>query len=64
MDELKALHLTAGDWWRLGVVVFVFWLVTAALEGSSMFALVAVPLLVGFWVYAILVIDHWVGKRN
>jgi hypothetical protein len=64
MDELKALKFTAGDWWRLGVVVLVFWLVTAALEGSSMFALFAVPLLVGFWVYAILLIDHWVGKSN
>jgi hypothetical protein len=64
MDELKALHLKAGDWWRVGALIFVVWVIIASLQGISIFALIAVPLLVGFWLYAILLIDHWVRRHD
>jgi hypothetical protein len=64
MDELKALHLTVGAWWRVAAVLCVAWIVTASLEGSSLFGIVTLPLLVALWAYAILVIDHWVGRQH
>jgi hypothetical protein len=62
MDELNAWKLTLRAWWRVGVLASVVWAVGAAFAGSSMLSLVAAPLLVWMWVFAIFVVDRWVRK--
>jgi hypothetical protein len=62
MDEMKALNVPLGVWWRAGVLASIGWAISAAINGRNALALVAVPLLVWLWVYAILAVDRWVRK--
>jgi hypothetical protein len=51
--------LTFSAAWRLGVLGVVGWMIWALAQGSSGLAILAVPLLIGLWIYAIVVIDRW-----
>ena len=62
MDEMNALKLTLRAWWRVGVLASVVWAIGAAFAGSSTLALIAVPLLVWLWAYAIFAVDRWVRR--
>jgi uncharacterized membrane protein YedE/YeeE len=59
MDELKPLSLTFGPGWRLGVLVSTGWMIGAAIERSSVMALLVIPALIGLWMFAILAIARW-----
>jgi hypothetical protein len=59
MDESK---LTFGAYWRAGVIVSIGWLIWAAMQRSSMLALLLLPLLAVLWFFAIEVMDRW--QRN
>jgi hypothetical protein len=56
MEESK---LTFGAYWRAGVIVSIGWMIWAAVQRSSMLALLILPLLAVLWLFAIEVIDHW-----
>jgi hypothetical protein len=62
MDELSAWKLTLRAWWRVGVLASVAWAIGAAFAGGSVLSLVAAPLLVWIWVFAIFVVDRWVRR--
>jgi uncharacterized membrane protein YedE/YeeE len=62
MDELKPLSLTFGTGWRLGVLVSAGWMIGAAIERSSIMALLAMPALIGLWMFAILAIARWARR--
>jgi hypothetical protein len=60
-------NLTFGRPFRLGVLVLGGWMALAAIEGSSTLALFALPLLVGLWIWAAVVVHHWTrmgGNEN
>jgi hypothetical protein len=56
--------IPSGARWRLGVLALACWALYAVVEGSSMLGLIAVPLLIGLWIYAAVVIDRWTLNRN
>jgi hypothetical protein len=59
VDELKPLSLSFGTGWRIGVLVSAVWMIGAAIEGSSIMALLATPALIVLWMLAILAIVRW-----
>jgi hypothetical protein len=64
MDES---NLTFGVPWRLGVLATAGWLALSVAEGSSTLALLAIPLLIGLWIWAVVIFDGWrrtSGDRN
>jgi hypothetical protein len=62
MGELDALNLTRRAWWCLGVLAYIAWAISAALEGDGAFALIAAPVLVLVGVAAFWLVDRWVRK--
>jgi hypothetical protein len=61
MDESK---LTFGAYWRIGVIVSIGWMTWAAVERSSIMALLVLPLLAVLWFCAVGVIDGRVRKER
>ncbi len=53
MDESK---LTFGVYWRVGVIVSIGWMIWAAVERSSIMALLLLPLIAVLWFCAVGVI--------
>jgi hypothetical protein len=60
MDKLNS-NLTLGPRWRLAVLGSLIWAVGGTLDGKPIGSLIAVPLMVGAWICAVLVVDRWVG---
>jgi hypothetical protein len=56
MDES---NLTFGVPWRVGVLATAGWLTLSVAEGSSTLALLAIPLLIGLWIWAVVIFDRW-----
>jgi hypothetical protein len=63
-DELNASDLTLGAWRPVGVLAFGAWAITGAFSGRSFATITALPLIMGFWIYALVVMDRWVRKRQ
>jgi hypothetical protein len=61
MDES---NLTIGAWWRVGVLASSAWVTIAALTGSSILALIILPVIAELWVYAIVAVDRWQNSSN
>ena len=64
MDDLKPLNFTLGARWRLIFVAALVWAIGGAFDGHGLRALIAVPVLVGAWICATLVLDRWVRMRG
>lgn len=62
MVDSKELKLTFGARLRLGALSISAGVISAIFEGSSTIAILAVPVLVGLWMYAIVAVDHWVRR--
>jgi hypothetical protein len=62
MGGLNALSPTRITQWLLVSLACAVWAISAALKGSSAFAVIAVPLLVLVWVAAVLLLDRWVKR--
>jgi hypothetical protein len=63
MDKLNS-NLMLGPRWRLAALASLVWAIGGSLDGKGWWSLVAVPLLVGVWICAVLVVDRWVGARE
>jgi hypothetical protein len=61
MEELKPLSVSFGTGWRFGVLISAVWMIGAAIEGSGIMALLAIPVLIVLWMFAILAIARWSG---
>jgi hypothetical protein len=64
MDDLKPLNFTSGARWRLAFLAALVWAISGAFDGHGLRALIAVPVLVGAWICATLVLDRWVLMRR
>ena len=64
MDKSNSWNLTLGPRWRLAVLASLVWAIGGSLDGKGLWSLVAVPLLVGVWIFAVLVVDRWVGTHD
>jgi hypothetical protein len=64
MDELNASDLTLGAWRPVGVFASGAWIVIAPFSGRSAAATVALPVIMGLWIYAIIIVDRWVRKHQ
>ena len=58
MDDLKPLNFTWAARWRLALLAALAWAIGGAFDGHGLRALIAVPVLVGAWVCATLVLDR------
>jgi hypothetical protein len=63
MDDYVSppLNFTFGAILRVGVLASLVWIIGDALDGGSQSLLP--PLLVGAWLYAMVVLDRWVQRR-
>jgi hypothetical protein len=64
MDELNASDLTLGAWGPVGVFASGAWVVIAPFSGRSVVATVVLPMIMGLWIYSIVIVDRWVRKRQ
>jgi hypothetical protein len=64
MDELNASDLTLGAWGPVGVFASGVWVVIAPFSGRSVVATVVLPMIMGLWIYSIVIVDRWVRKRQ
>jgi hypothetical protein len=56
--DLKPLNFTWAARWRLALLAALAWAIGGAFDGHGLRALIAVPVLVGAWVCATLVLDR------
>ena len=63
-DELNDSDLTFGAWRHVGLLASSVWIIMAPFSGRSVAATVALPVLMGLWVYAIIIVDRWVRKHQ
>jgi hypothetical protein len=63
-DELNDSDLTLGAWRHVALLASTVWIVTAPFSGRSVAATVALPVIMGLWVYAIVIVDRWVRKHQ
>jgi hypothetical protein len=64
MGELNASDLTLGAWRPVGVLASCAWVVIAPFSGRSAAATIALPVMMGLWIYGIVIVDRWVRKRQ
>jgi len=64
MDDLKPLNFTLGARWPLIFLAALVWAIGGAFDGHGLRALIAVPVLVGAWICATIVLDRWVRMRR
>jgi hypothetical protein len=62
MDQFTAMNLTPRGWWFLGVLAYLAGAISASLDGTGLFGVVAMPVLVLAWVGAFLAVDLWVRR--
>jgi hypothetical protein len=48
----------------VGAAVSSVWIIIEAIQGADLQSLIAVPLLVGAWLWGILALDRWVGDAS
>jgi hypothetical protein len=48
----------------VGAAVSSVWIIIEAIQGADLQSLIAVPLLVGAWLWGILALDRWVGGAS
>ena len=63
-DELNASDLTLGAWCPVGIFASAGWVVVASFSGKTVAATVAVPVIMGLWIYGIVIVDSWVRKHQ
>ena len=63
MGDLKSLNFTLGARWPLIFLAALVWAIGGAFDGRLR-ALIAVPVLVGAWICATIVLDRWVQMRR
>jgi hypothetical protein len=64
MDDLKPLNFTLGARWRLTFLAAVVWAIGGVFDGHGLRALITVPLFLGAWICATVVLDRWVRMRR
>jgi hypothetical protein len=64
VDELNASDLTLGGWSPVGVFASGAWAIIGVFSGRSLATITALPLIIGFWIYALVVMDRWVRKHQ
>ena len=64
MDDRKPLNFTLGARWPLIFLAALVWAIGGAFDGHGLRALIAVPVLVGAWICAAIVLDRWVQMRR
>ena len=64
MGDLKPLNFTSGARWPLILLAALVWAIGGAFDGHGLRALIAVPVLVGAWICATIVLDRWVRMRR
>jgi hypothetical protein len=64
MDDLEPLNFTLRARWRLTFLAALVWAIGGAFDGHGLRALIAVPVLVGAWICATIVLDRWVRMRR
>jgi hypothetical protein len=64
VDELNASDLTLGAWFPVGIFASAGWVVIAPFSGRTMAATVALPVIMGLWIYGIVIVDRWVRQHQ
>lgn len=57
-------NVTFAIVWRAGIVASVVWAIGGALDGATLPELLTVPMIVGAWISAVVLIDRWVMRMS
>jgi len=64
VDAANASDLTLSAWYPVGILASAVWVVVASFSGKTVAATVALPVIMGLWIYGIVIVDSWVRKHQ